>query len=315
MAFGVILAAALLASPCPVSATTLHRDTWYLPTDDGKAQIFVEEIGPPTAAPVVVLHGGWGAEHSYLDAVVAPQAGPAHRFVLYDQRGSLLSAVQDPKSLSLGQQLADLEQLRKALGVPRLTLFAHSMGTYLAMAYTQAYPDHVAGLILTGTLPAKTPEGGAEAYWAMSNAAGRALLHRPAVKREIALLESERDPIAARKATHLWRINFAAVNMVHVEHWRDMPGGKSFFNQAAASAITATMPQAWNFEPALLSGRYTVSLINGDHDYADYGEHYWRGVAARNPVIHLLVLHDAGHSAWLDDPNAFQKALRAALSR
>ena len=88
-----------------------------------------------------------------------------------------------------------------------------------------------------------------------------------------------------------------------------MPGGQAYFNQLAADAISATMPVEWNFESLFTSSRFAVSLINGDHDYVDPGEIYWSGFAARAPLLNLSIIRDAEHSAWIDDPKAFDAAL------
>ncbi|MEH3123033.1 MAG: alpha/beta fold hydrolase [Sphingomonas phyllosphaerae] len=121
-----------------------------------------------------------------------------------------------------------LETLRQALGIDRMTILAHSMGTFLAMSYAQAHPRHVAKLFLTGALPAKSPPGGWDAYSEASTSDARAhLTGRPEVERERAAIEASIDPVAARKATHLWRIGLAAVNMYHVERWREMLGGQA----------------------------------------------------------------------------------------
>src|ERR1700744_3876966 len=192
MILALVTAALLSATP----------DVWYLPTEDNKARLFVEEIGSASAPPVVVLHGGWGAEHSYLEPVLKLHAGTAHRFVLYDQRGSLLSPVADAHELTVQQQIDDLDLLRRTLGIEKITLFAHSMGTYLAMAYSHSHPDHVRALILTGTLPARTPEGGAAAFWNAANAYGQSLMERPAVAQQLHALEESHDPNASRLVTH-----------------------------------------------------------------------------------------------------------------
>jgi proline iminopeptidase len=309
---------AALASLCLVASahatSGARRDTWYLPTADGKAKLFVEELGQNASPPVIVLHGGWGAEHSYLDDVMRAHTRKGFRFILYDQRGSLLSPTSDPRSLSLAQQVDDLEQLRRSLGLQRLTIFAHSMGTFLAMSYAQRYPSHVEKLIMTGTLPAKSPPGGWDAYTTASNSDAREhLTNRPEVARERQAVEASGDPIAARRATHLWRIGLAAVNMYHVERWRQMPGGEAFFNQVSADAIAPTMPATWDFEATLLGG-IKVEVINGDHDYADFAQRYWSSFASKHLDIRLRVLRNAGHSAWLDDPKAFDSALNDALS-
>lgn len=59
----------------------------------GECQLFVQEYGtgPDT---VVVLHGGWGAEHSYLLDAFSGVGNDRH-LVFYDQRGSLRSPCPD----------------------------------------------------------------------------------------------------------------------------------------------------------------------------------------------------------------------------
>lgn len=211
------------------------RDTWYLPTEDTTARLFVEELGDPQATPIIVLHGGWGAEHSYLDEVVMPFAGRSHRFILYDQRGSLLSPVSDYSEVSLQTQIADFDLLRQTLKIEKLNILAHSMGTFLVMAYMQAHPEHVAALIFTGTMPAR-PEGGEVMFWKNANEYAQQLIGRPNVQR---LLDSvkHRPGLTPKDKTHIWRIQFAATNIYHIEHWTTIPGGQAFYNHKVAHAM------------------------------------------------------------------------------
>ena len=122
---------------------------WYLPVGDG-CKLFVQEFGqgPET---IVMLHGGWGAEHSYLlDSMKG--FDEHYHLVFYDQRGSRLSPCPADK-ISVQAHVDDLEKLRIALGFDRLNLVAHSMGTFLAMDFLQQHPDRVKGLVLMGSLP------------------------------------------------------------------------------------------------------------------------------------------------------------------
>jgi len=133
-------------------------EQWYDWTPD-HVRLFVYEFGHARAPgdTVIVLHGGWGAEHSYLLDAVAPLAG-RYRFVLYDQRGSLRSPAPD-SVIKLDAMVADLEQLRRDIGVQRLTILAHSMGSVLAYAYLAAHPERVRGLVLMdAVLPAPEPD-------------------------------------------------------------------------------------------------------------------------------------------------------------
>lgn len=148
------------AGPAGPNPTALPRDAgvpvyqWYMKTADDVVH-YVAEYGVERVPGnvVVVLHGGWGAEHSYLLPVVRPLAHE-YRFVLYDQRGSLRSPVRPPAQVSYGALIEDLEQLRQRLGLEKITLLAHSMGNHLAYGYLRAYPERVAGLILVGpTVP------------------------------------------------------------------------------------------------------------------------------------------------------------------
>ena len=60
---------------------------WYLQRPD--VDIFVKEVGNGKDN-VIVVHGGFGANHDYmLDAIKGLE--DRFHFVLYDQRGSLLS--------------------------------------------------------------------------------------------------------------------------------------------------------------------------------------------------------------------------------
>ena len=74
-----------------------------------------------------------------------------YRIVLFDQRGSGRSTphadLQDNTTWDL---VADLEKLRKHLGVSRWQVFGGSWGSTLALAYAQAHPGQVSELVLRG---------------------------------------------------------------------------------------------------------------------------------------------------------------------
>ena len=63
----------------------------------------------------------------------------------------------------------DIEALRRALGVEKLTLFGISYGTKLALAYARAHPDHVARIALDSVVDPDDADGfGLEPYRAMA---------------------------------------------------------------------------------------------------------------------------------------------------
>src|SRR5712692_8127877 len=123
--------------------TSVGSEEWYLRTEDKAAELYVREVGQ--GDPVIVLHGGWGSEHSYLlNAIKGLET--QFRFIFYDQRGSLRSPCK-LEFISQEKHVQDLETLRKELKLEKVTIVAHSMGTRLAMFYLQKYPDRVKTLV------------------------------------------------------------------------------------------------------------------------------------------------------------------------
>src|SRR5262245_23291553 len=80
---------------------------------------FVRRVGE--GAPVVVLHGGPGADHEYLRPGFDALAD-ARELVYYDQRGGGRSPVARDVPVGWTEQVADLEALRRHWGLERLTV-------------------------------------------------------------------------------------------------------------------------------------------------------------------------------------------------
>ena len=286
-------------APAPLGAAT--QEEWYYIADDG-VRHYVTEFGHGDT--VVVLHGGPGAEHSYLLDAVIPLADRFH-FVLYDQRGSLRSPAPD-STITIDRLVRDLDGLRQQLGLEKVTLLAHSMGTVLSYAYLAQHSDHVRGLVLIGpVLPTR-------AYQDLNvPASDTARLQRVRDEfsttqdaRRTATIAAEhlnRTGLSDREKTAVWRIAFASANVCHVERWREVQGGQVFYNPRVPAAIERNTTQArrdtlWNgFLPALQRFTGPVSIIVGDCDFVDPQAAWWRYVAAQLPRARLIVLHDAGH--------------------
>jgi proline iminopeptidase len=123
-------------------------ETGYLPLSGGHV-MYWEQVGNPRGKPVLFLHGGPGAG---AGAVHRRFFDPGHwRVVIFDQRGAgrsrpMGSLVQN----TTPDLVSDIEILRLHLGIERWLLFGGSWGSTLALAYAQAHPDRVRGLVLRG---------------------------------------------------------------------------------------------------------------------------------------------------------------------
>jgi proline-specific peptidase len=300
-------------SAVPAYAQLAHaQPEWYLPTGDG-CSLFVQEFGrgPET---LVILHGGWGAEHSYLfDAFKGLDT--KYHLVFYDQRGSLLSPCPAEK-ISVQKHVDDLERLRAALGLAQINIVAHSMGTYLAMEYQQQHPDRVKGLVLMGSMIPETPKTDAENQLLQQQQAfTHQFMGRPEIAAELHQEGLDKDPktMTPKEETNAWHIHFAAVNIYHLDRWQQVKGGRAFYNTVSEQAAAKTMTSPWDFTEALAARHCPTWVIDGDHDLVDPSGRSFRAATANMPGVRVVVIKDAGHLSWIDAPGDFSKVLQSAL--
>jgi proline iminopeptidase len=120
-----------------------------LPVSDGH-EIYVESVGRSDGIPAVYLHGGPGSgcqpDHRRL---FDPERFHA---VLFDQRGAGRSRPKGGREHNtLPHLIADMETIREKFGIDRWMIVGGSWGATLALAYAQAHPDRVTGIVLRAT--------------------------------------------------------------------------------------------------------------------------------------------------------------------
>jgi proline iminopeptidase len=113
-------------------------------------EIYVESIGRAGGIPAVYLHGGPGSgcqpDHRRL---FDPERFHA---VLFDQRGAGRSRPKGRReNNTLPHLIADMEAIREKFGFARWMIVGGSWGATLALAYAQAHPDRVTGIVLRAT--------------------------------------------------------------------------------------------------------------------------------------------------------------------
>jgi len=127
--------------------TATLADGW-LDVGDGH-EIYWKRMGTAGGIPAVILHGGPGGG---LTADEPRMFDPSRYDILtFDQRGCGRSRPFDSLDHNTTWDLVrDVERLRVMLGHERWLVFGGSWGSSLALAYAQAHPQRVSGLILRG---------------------------------------------------------------------------------------------------------------------------------------------------------------------
>ncbi|MFI6179454.1 alpha/beta fold hydrolase [Nonomuraea sp. NPDC051191] len=147
-----VAGATLTPPPVPVAAgpPVAGQREWRLATGSRLAYVRVAPKRVTRPEPVVFLSGGAGVADVATDpAFYRRLATDGYEVYVYDQVGTGRSArLPDPAAYGLGRDVADLEQVRQAIGARRLNLVARGGGARLAAAYLSAHPDGVARAVL-----------------------------------------------------------------------------------------------------------------------------------------------------------------------
>ena len=147
--------------PGPVQDTT-HDDVKTggvklipIETPKGEFRVWTKRIGNNPTTKVLLLHGGPGVTHEYLEAFDSffPETGIEYYY--YDQLGSYYSdQPNEPDLWDLPRFVEEVEQVRQALGLNRenFYLYGQSWGGILAIEYALKYQRHLRGLIISNMM-------------------------------------------------------------------------------------------------------------------------------------------------------------------
>ncbi len=298
-------------------------ETGYLPLTDGHV-MYWEQVGHPRGRPALFLHGGPGAG-----------AGAVHRrffdpqfwrVAIFDQRGAGRSRpLGDLHANTTAHLVADIEALRIHLGLERWLLFGGSWGSTLALAYAQAHPDRVIGLVLRGVFLGRP----AEVDWFLHGMArvfpdahAAFLSHLPEAERGDVLGAylarlTHPDPLVHQPAARAWSVYEGSCSTL-----LPSPDTVASFAQDR-TALGLARIEAHYFaqrlflpEGGLLGHMHRIAhlpaeIVQGRYDMVCPATSAFE-LAAAWPQARLTVIPDAGHSAL--EPGV-RRALVAAVER
>ena len=124
-------------------------------TPKGTFKVWTKRIGNNPRVKVLLLHGGPGVTHEYLEAFDSYFPAAGIEYYYYDQLGSYYSDQPEMADLlELPRFVDEVEQVRQALGLDKdnFYLLGQSWGGVLAIEYALRHQDHLKGLIISNMM-------------------------------------------------------------------------------------------------------------------------------------------------------------------
>lgn len=124
-------------------------------TSKGDFRVWTKRVGNNPRIKVLLLHGGPGFTHEYLECFDSFLPGAGVEYYYYDQLGSAYSDQPDEPDLWDTPRFVDeVEQVRKALGLgpDNFYLYGHSWGGILAIEYALRHQNNLKGLIISNMM-------------------------------------------------------------------------------------------------------------------------------------------------------------------
>jgi proline iminopeptidase len=283
-------------------------------TAKGTFSVWTKRVGNNPRKKVLLLHGGPGGGHEFLEPLEPWLGADGVEYYHYDQLGSAFSDQPDDPDLWTMERFVDeVEQVRVALGLTRdnFYLFGTSWGGMLGIEYALAHGENLKGLIVansTSSIPA-------------SNRYSSEVLARqmdPAAVAEIRALEQAGrfdDP----RYMELLFPHYLAVYMCRLPVWPDgLNRALLHWNRRVREVVfglgmltLAGRLAGWDRSADLHRIDVPTLFMGSTYDAFDPGLARWMSTQVKHGSYHHCA--NGSHCAAWDDQAAFSQGLLAFL--
>jgi len=277
-----------------------------LTTADGR-KLTYRKLGH---GPILVCHpGGPGYSSTYFGDL----AGLWERYtlVMVNPRGTGASAPPtDPRAYRIEDYVADVEEMRRHLGLERILLLGHSHGGVVAQAYAAEHPGRVRRLVLASTLARFGPENEAAMRQGMDKRS-----NQPWYSDAVAALEAEQagefdgrlDELLFRELP-LYFAHYGAVEAGYLDTLRTEK-----VNADALRLFNREIFETFDLRERLPKITAPTLVITGDEDFI-CGPLCAAEICAGVPGARQVVVGDSGHYLFVEQPQAFHDEVAGFLS-
>ena len=267
----------------------------------------------------MIIHGGPGASHDYFLPHLLPLMR-TNRLLFIDERGSGKSSkFEDAGQYTVANMVEDIEAVRQALNLGKISLLGHSFGGVLVQAYAFKYQKNLSHLILGSTF-SSTKE-----------------INEALAKMKGEMDAKDRDRLIALETAGLFGKGQVWEHGRYSEEYAKLAWGKGYFpylyqnrpdpNYDPVNDNTGTAwdvyREMWGSDGEFvidgnlkeveyvdrLSGiKVPTLIIVGDHDESDpkMSKEMHEKIAGSQ----LAIVPKSGHMTFVDQPELFLKTVR-----
>lgn len=283
-------------------------------TPAGEFKVWTKRIGNNPTMKVLLLHGGPGATHEYLEAFDSFFPNAEIEYYYYDQLESYYSDKPNDSSLwNIDYFVEEVEQVRQSLGLDtsNFYLYGQSWGGILAMEYALKYQQNLKGLIISNMM-ASIPD-----YNLYANEVLGPQLD-PAVLQEIKELEVAQD-YGNPRYTELVESYYYTEHVLRMplDQWPE-PVIRSFSKINGAfytkmqgpsefGSVGETVLKNWDRKADLSRIKVPTLVIGAEYDTMDPKHMKW--MSEQFPDGHYLYCPKGSHLALYDDQEVYFEGL------
>jgi proline iminopeptidase len=268
--------------------------------------VWTKRIGNNPRLRLLLLHGGPGATHEYLEACDSYLPAAGVEYYYYDQLGSGFSDQPDDMSLwELDRFVDEVEQVRRALALDRgsFVLYGHSWGGILAIEYALRHQEHLRGLVISNMMSS------VPAYNAYAEAVLMSEMD-PTALAEIKALEASGDIENPRYIELLYAHHYVHhVLRLPVDGWPD-PVQRAFAHINPAIYVSMQGPSElgigadakladWDRADDLAAIAVPTLVIGAQYDTMDPS--HMEMMASRMPAGRYVYCPEGSHLTMYDD--------------
>jgi proline-specific peptidase len=277
-------------------------ETWYRVIGDGEKE---------GALPVLLLHGGPGGAHDYLEPM-GELAQTGRRAIFYDQLGCGRSPYpSDPSKWTVELFVEEVDAVRDALGLARLHVLGQSWGGMLGMEYALTQPEGLQSLIICDS-PSSMQ------LWVKEANRLRALLppevNETLLRHEQAGTTDSEEYEAASQVFYDRHVCRVVPNPDYVKRSLEQMPNEVYMTMNGPSEFhcIGTL-RTWDVTPRLAEIEVPTLVISGQHDEAT--PLIARTVHQVIPGSEWVLFEDSSHMPHVEEPERFLQVVGDWLER